>query len=140
MPYRTRPCDLVKPDQLAALELPPQPTGQAFECEWKPAGPNKVVDLDVMVNGNYLGQVYSESNASAYSDARFRKWEIFEPREVAGQPAVVFGSFDRFNCNVVVGTSQQDSLVVMVIAENRAADSCPRAVAIAERVVGNLAG
>jgi hypothetical protein len=47
-------------------------------------------------------------------------------------------SADRFNCVVVVGTSPKDSFQVVVIAEDRNADSCPRAVVIAQRVIGNL--
>lgn len=139
--YRTRPCDLVTAEQQAALNLPTQPAGEAFECEWQPKAPNKSVVLAVLVDVDYFAQVYRESNTDAYDGAGYRKWALFEPLEVSGQPAVAIGtSPDRFNCNIVVATGPKDSIAVTVIATDRTADSCPRATAIAEQVIRNLAG
>lgn len=140
-PYRTRPCDLLTRDQQVALGLPPESAKTQIDCEWKVATPSRTVLVTPFVDEDFFNQAYRQSNDYGYVGSRDRKWEIFEPVAVGGQPAIVAStSSDRFNCGVILATGPVSSIWVVVIDGDRRADSCPGAVAIAERVVGNLGG
>ena len=125
--YRERPCELLTPPQQAAITLPRIAAGPSV-CRWEQPEPRSSVTIQLLVNLNYLNQVYLESN---------KEWEVFEPITVAGQPAVVLNpATDQTYSNVLVGTGPTDSISVSVTAP---ADPTTRARTIAEQIVGNLA-
>jgi uncharacterized protein DUF3558 len=109
------------------------------QCDWSQPPPGEKISVIVMDDMNFLDAVYRDSNA--IPETSTKRWRIFEPRTVAGQPAVVAShASERADCGVIVGTAPRDSVWVVGLTEVKNVDMCARAVAVAERVVDNLAG
>jgi hypothetical protein len=123
-------------EQQAALSLPR--TVDRFDlCGWEKSQPKNSVTVQLLVDLNYLAQVYLESNKEKSGSDR-KEWDTFEPITVAGQPAVVLNpTSDRLYSSVLVGASADDEIYVSVITE-AAADPRARAIAITEQIMGNL--
>ena len=125
--YREHPCELLTPTQQAAITLPRTAAGPSL-CRWEQTEPKNSVTIQLLVNLNYLTQVYLASN---------KEWVVFDPITVAGQPAVVLNpTTDRTYSSVLIGTGPSDSISVSVTAPD---DPGTRARTIAEQIVGNLA-
>lgn len=136
LPFRGRPCDLLTPAQQAELNLP-KPESRGSLCRWTRDQPKLSVSVDLLIDLNYLTQVYLQSNQDNSTLGR-KEWVVFDPITVGGQPAVVLNATtDRTYGSVLVATSPVDCVDVSVSSETEA-DPRAAAIAIAERIVGNL--
>lgn len=135
IPYRAHPCDLLTSDQRAELNLP-QPESRGSLCRWTRDNPKLSVSVDLLIDLNYLTQVYLQSNQENSALGR-KEWVVFDPTTVGGQPAVVLNATTQQTASgVLVATSPDDSIDITVTVEP--GDPRATAIAIAEHIVGNL--
>lgn len=140
--YRTRPCDLLKPDQQAPFDLPPRTEQQLSDsCVWSKAQTKSALTVRLEIDVDFLAKTFTESNDQVYPGADRKKYEIFEPRTIAGQPAVIFSvTASRLLCDVVVATGPRDSIWIMRTSGLIEEDGCAKAVEFAEQMIRNLEG
>lgn len=133
--YRGHPCDLLTREQQAELNLP-QPESRGSLCRWSRDQPKLSVSVDLLIDLNYLTQVYLQSNQENSALGR-KEWVVFDPTTVGGQPAVVLNATTQQTASgVLVATSPDDSIDITVTIEP--GDPRATAIAIAEHIVGNL--
>jgi hypothetical protein len=135
--YREHPCDLLTREQQTTLGLP-GPENSFELCQWKRSEPKVSVNLNLVIDLNYMLQVYLQSNQTNSTFDR-KEWVVFDPITVGGQPAVLLNSTTQQTAmGILVATSPDDCIDITVTIET-GADPRAMAVAIAEQVVGNLA-
>lgn len=132
--YRSRPCDLLKPDQQAPFDHPGLANRELISyCTWTKEQTKSQLNVLLVINGDHFKEIFKEDY--------YRKWLIFEPRTIGEQPAaVVSDSRDPRYCDVVVATGPKDAIEVSQDSGVVDEDACVRAVEWAERIVHNLGG
>jgi hypothetical protein len=134
--YRDDPCVLLTREQQTALNLP-QPQNLYGQCQWKTTQPMVSITLDLVIDLNYLTQVYLQSNLENSTFNR-KEWVVFDPITVGGQPAVVLNATTQQTASgVLVATSPDDCIDVGVTIET-GADPRATAIAMAEQIINNL--
>jgi hypothetical protein len=132
--YRSRPCELLTPEQQSFFNRPGVPNRDlAAYCKWSRDQTRSGLDVLLQIDSDLFREIFQPGY--------YKKWLIFEQRTIAGQPAVVASdSPDPRYCDVVVATGPKDSFEVHQDSGIIDEDSCVRAVEWAERVVRNLGG
>ncbi len=136
------PCELLKPDQLAARGVTKAGTERTSPagptCQWRP---------DERVDGTSFSATFLEKTNGLEGFYENRdKNPVFEPIEVAGYPAVNGDPTDGKSgtCSTAVGTAKGEGFVVQVNVNDEKlpeyTDPCSVSSAIAETIVGNLKG
>jgi hypothetical protein len=129
-------CDLLTDDQATELEL--RSSGNAYQagdaslltCSRNDFGTDRDVEYNLRPDADEF--------AAQFGDRRRQGDDGAHLVDVAGQPAVVNGSDPQPACLVTIGLAARQSIEVLASdGEDRA---CALAVAVAERMVRNLAG
>lgn len=131
--FRQRPCDLLTPEQLAALgidqpgEQDSLPSGNQT-CVWRDSGFDQEIAVGSYPDFDLLSANYRIRDS----------YQLFRPIEVAGLPATL--QQDHFSaCGVTVGLATTQAVEVNYVdTSDPIADPCGKARRIAEIVVGNL--
>lgn len=130
--YR-HPCATLTPAQQSRLGFRPAPEERADEsagtCNWA-----KKYVLRLYPRSDPLADAYQDSNAQAAGGDP--KWVVFEPRDIHGVPAVVRAAEKRGPCEVVVGVSRGQGVVITGNTADPAL--CDRLVTAAGLVVDTL--
>ncbi|OLR89789.1 DUF3558 domain-containing protein [Actinokineospora bangkokensis] len=140
-PFYGDPCKLLTPDQATALGLVPPGTSDLTlksspACDWQP--PENRGQYSVNFTLNLEHGLRTQYQAQAELD----KFELWEPTEVSGYPAVfadITDNRERGGCNVIVAINDE----VTISARRQFAggqDVCERVVAVAEQVLVTLKG
>lgn len=130
--YR-HPCATLTDAQQSRLGFRPAPEERADEsagtCNWA-----KKYVLQLHPHSDPLADAYRDSNSTAGGGKP--KWVTFEPRDVHGVPAVVRAAGNGGSCEVVVGVSRGQGVVIT----GNAGDPklCDRLVTAAGQVVDTL--
>ncbi len=129
--FELAPCDSLTPQQRRALDFtsakPANIARDGEEClfERHPGDAALVVFAANVSRG--LGARYAEHSTGT--------WEQWEPTELDGYPALVFGTSERGECNFAVGIT--DSLYYWATVDDPD-ERCPRGRAVAAAVLTTI--
>lgn len=131
--FGQRPCDLLTPEQLAALgidqppKINPLPSGTP-QCVWGDSGFHQRIGVANYPAYDLLSAKYRNRN----------DYQFFRPIEVAGLPATLQQDLSS-ECGVTVGLAKTQAVEVDYADRTEPyEDPCGKARWIAEIVVGNL--
>ena len=130
-------CELLTPEQLTQLGVSPatateESSSGLTTCSWE--SPDKHLDLSVTPDAN-------RPQAGGLNDTYLKRsdFEVFEPTEVAGHPAVRADYADVGDCPLYVGVADTQAMIVAVdgfMAEST--DTCPIAREATAMILSNL--
>ena len=138
--YVTKPCDILKPDQLATLGSVREGatgTGELGQkCTWR--------GQDVSKNTSYIVHVTEDKAVDDMAASSKAKNSFFEEKQIDGLRAYsTDGTDGSMYCLTTVQASKTDSITVQVTssADERATKKpCPEAERVAQLIITNLKG
>ncbi|GGP44981.1 DUF3558 domain-containing protein [Saccharothrix coeruleofusca] len=139
--FADRPCDLLKPAQLAELGEfdAPEPDNGAIgpSCGWGAK--------DVLKGTRYDITIYDDGSTIDTIIESVEGSPVVKETEISGYPAVSYDITDgKGTCSTAVGTSSVSAILVQVLNENEESsewkDSCGASEKVAATVIGNLKG
>jgi hypothetical protein len=130
------PCRLLKPEQVAALGITAEPdTADVFagvSCVWEDDAASVEMSVDLTGRGGY-------ARVRAGADEAY---ENFEEIDTLGYPAARANVFGEENCNLVVGVSEQDVLLIstdkFISDDPQHQDQCAFAEKVFHEAVKNI--
>jgi hypothetical protein len=119
------------------LGLPQPPTNTSGICSWESSQPKVSITVDPLIDLNFMFIVYLESNAQEPGSDQ-KKYVVFDPITVGGQPAVVLNTTTHeTSSRVLLATSPVDCVNITVTIET-GAGARATATGIAEQIVSTL--